>query len=403
MVKCLVYAETPCIETGGGRVSQKILSVMRDLQWDVSVVGINHYRDIVVDAERWPFTFYGTDTSDFYNLDNARQQILEGDYDVLFLTGDINHLADVMPWALEAREKRDFKIFSHVALDVAFDMAYVKDFAQVDYPSCFSEYAKQVISAQCPDVAHKLMVIPHWFEPSEMYPLSRDKRQEIRKNLFPTVGDKFFVLSINRNQRRKDLARVMLAFHLFHEKYTDSVLYMHAAHTDIGGHLPSQAKLLGLTISGPETEVIFAPPDYAATSGVSREMMNFIYNSGDVCVSCAQGEGWGLSTSEAMAAGTPFIGPHNTVFPEILGNGERGYLVASGGDDLWVIHYGFSEEPRPITSVSGMAKALEHVYLNRGEAMQKAAKARAYAEEHGEDEYKKTWQHLLTSVTAARP
>ena len=163
--------------------------------------------------------------------------------------------------------------------------------------------------------------------------------------------------------------------------------------------MPTQAHLLDIPMTGPETEVIFAPYEYNVVKGFSRSVLNGVYNAADVVISTSQGEGWGLTTTEAMAAGTPFIGPRHTTFVDILGeNEERGYLAACGGPDLWMVHYSLGEEPRPLTSCVDMAAKLEHVYLHRLEARLKAVRARAWAKEHSLQHTIEQWREVLLNV-----
>ncbi len=163
-------------------------------------------------------------------------------------------------------------------------------------------------------------------------------------------------------------------------------MYLHAKQEDLGGHLPTQALLLGLRVDS--NEIIFAPETYNEIAGISRSALNGVYNAADVCISTSTGEGWGLTTTECMAAGTPFIGPKNTTFQEILED-ERGYLVASGGENLWTIPYGLSQGPREIVSVTAMSEALEHVFYNMEEAQSRAKKAREWAMSH-------TWRGMIS-------
>ncbi len=388
-MKVLCYCESPVIQTGAGRVSQPLIKLMLQLGWELTIVGLNHFGDVPFNKEEWPCTFINADIGDYFQPEHAKEAIRAGGYDMLFLSGDINTIDVVMPDALEARAKWGFPIISLVVIDADFDMPYLHFLYEVDYPFVYSQFAYDVAVKRLPSLKEKLQLIPLWFEPDVLYRMEPEKRQRIRQEILGIESlDTFVILSFNRNQRRKDLGRVMYAYHLFHQKYPNSKLYMHAKMKDLGGHLPSQAHLLGLHPS----EVIFTHESYSVVSGYDRNIVNQIYNAADISISCSQGEGWGLSTSESMAAGIPFIGPRHTTFLDLIGrNEERGYLAACGGPDLWQIHYSLGEEPRPVTSVTSMVDKLEHVYLHYKEAMEKAAMARAYAEEHTLKDFQYAW------------
>ncbi len=397
-MKVLAYTESPVISTGAGRVSQPLIKLMHRLGWELTIVGLNHFGDVPFDKEEWPHTFINADEGDFFQPEHAKEQIAAGGYDLLFLSGDVNVIDVVMPTALEAKKKYGFPIISLVVIDADFDMPYLPFLLEVDYPFVYSQFAYDVAVKRCPALNGKLRCIPLWFEPETLYRLDDEKRKKIRTEILGIEDlDTFIVLSLNRNQRRKDLGRVMYAYHLFHKKHPNSRLYMHAKMRDLGGDLPSQAHLLGLH----PREIIFAHETYSVVAGYERQVVNQIYNACDVSISCSQGEGWGLSTSESMAAGIPFIGPRHTTFLDLIGrNEERGYLADCGGIDLWQIHYGQGEEPRPVTSVTSMVEKLEYVYLHRDEAIEKAAAARAYAETHNLKKFQDVWRRVFKKVAS---
>lgn len=399
-MKALFYGETPVIETGAAHISQHLLRLMFQLGWDVDVVGINHFGDVAYDASEYPCKFYNAPDGQFYNVDNAKRVISEGGYDLLYLTGDINHLYEVLETALTARDKFHFQIVALVVIDIDFDMPYLPAFSKVDVLAVYSEFGREIVERRTPEVKDRLYCTTLGFEPESYYPLTEEQRRKVRKTAFQIDDDDMFLVTcVNRNQYRKDLMRGVYAFHLFHEKYPNSRMYVHAKMNDLGGDLPTQAHLLGIITEAGQHELIFTQPEYTVIKGFPREVLNQVYNAADVCISTSQGEGWGLTTSESMAAGTPFIGPRHTTFIELLGaNEERGYFAACGGPDLWCIHYGRGEEPRPITSCTDMARALEHVYLHRDEAKAKAKLAREYAQAHTWQVFIDQWRAILLNI-----
>ena len=151
---------------------------------------------------------------------------------------------------------------------------------------------------------------------------------------------------------------------------------------------------------------MFTPPEFHESRGVPREMLNNIYNCADLIVSTSVGEGWGLATTEAFAAGTPVVVPDNTVFPEIVGeNEERGYLAKSGSTTSeFSVAFSHSNYPRPLTNVESMVEKMELVkkdwikgeYI--GETKEKIDAARRWAEEHTWEIINKQWIELFDGI-----
>ena len=228
-MKCLFYGETPVIETGAAQISKYLLKIMRDLGWFVDVVGINHFGDVAYDKEEYPFRFFNAPINQFYNLEHAKEQILKGDYDVLFLTGDLNHIDDVMSYAIEAKARLHFPIVSLAIVDADFDMPYLSRLEHVDHLFVYSDFGYRTLVRQRPALKDKLRCIMQGCEIDSFYPLPLEEKQRLRAHAFHTQDpETFLVACVNRNQRRKDLARTMYSFHLFHQKYPNSTLYMHA-------------------------------------------------------------------------------------------------------------------------------------------------------------------------------
>jgi glycosyltransferase involved in cell wall biosynthesis len=141
---------------------------------------------------------------------------------------------------------------------------------------------------------------------------------------------------------------------------------------DQGWDLPEVVNGVGLVLG---EDVLLPGGGFTPNAGYPIDVVNKIYNASDVVMSTATGEGWGLSSVEAMACKVPVVFPDNTALTEIIG-AERGYLVKSGEtpNDYMVLPND-NEVLRPVTSVIHMAETLLHVHDNPEEAAQKAENA----------------------------
>lgn len=131
-----------------------------------------------------------------------------------------------------------------------------------------------------------------------------NKMTEYRKVIFGNDNDRFnFVIMYNsRNIRRKQTSDIILAFKTFCDGLTKDeadqcVLLLHTNPIDDNGtNLIEVAKHVA-----PNYNVRF-------TKGiVSMEELNYMYNIADCTISIGSNEGWGLSSTESVLAGTPVI------------------------------------------------------------------------------------------------
>jgi len=388
--KLLWYGEAPDIETGASQLSKNLLPLFQEMFDSIHLVCINHWWEgttLTPEQQNHVYMEHGT-PDDIWNVARMREALKTGDYTHVFLSTDINRITDLLP-ELEIPYRHQKPIIMYAAIDcLVLSRFFLRILSLATTAVVFSQFSYRVVTRVLPEIIPTLEIIYHGCETSVFYPLAVEERQQARIRLFGLDDDTFLVINVNRNQVRKDLVRTMGAFHAFYQTHPHSRLYLHAKQQDNGGNLIAQCQALGLQTEGSNPEVMFTGTDYTEISGYARSDMNLIYNCADVCISTTTGEGWGLTTTEAMSAGKLFIGPNNTVFPEILGKKrERGILVKSGGIDLWVTFYGITDMPRELTSTSDMARALRWAYHHPTEASHIGQRARAWCCDH-------TWEHI---------
>jgi glycosyltransferase involved in cell wall biosynthesis len=333
-MRILFYGESPVVVTGLAQVSRTIVDALVEDGHEVEIVGMNHF---ISDYDRsiYPYEVERCADGDPNNYKVALDRIKNSQYDAFFCSTDFGRDIEVFNALIEERQKRPFLIIGYYAVDC--DIIPPSTFDTLSYCNAkivYTKHAKGVIERLRPEFHDLVNVVYLATEPDTFYPLSPEERRAARRELFNIEDDNTFLcLSINRNQARKDLGRLMSIFHEFHKSYPNSMLYMHAQRDDVGGQLFPMSQSLGMGSSLDNAEVIFTGTNFNVLAGYSRETMNRIYNAADCLLSASTGEGWGLSSSESMCAGTPVIVPRNTAFTEIVGEDEeRGYLVRTGGD-----------------------------------------------------------------------
>jgi glycosyltransferase involved in cell wall biosynthesis len=152
-----------------------------------------------------------------------------------------------------------------------------------------------------------LEYVPHGLNPSHYYPIEDEKELEeletFRKNLFE--DDKDFILFFNsRNIRRKQIPDTMLAFRYFldtlpKEKAEKCAFVLHTEiSSEHGTDLEEVRKILFKD---------YPKAIYFSTNKLSTQQLNMLYNIADAQILLTSNEGWGLTLTEAILAGTPFI------------------------------------------------------------------------------------------------
>lgn len=398
MKKCLFYGENPIIATGFSQVSRHILPILLQ-QYEVDAVLVNFFANMEIGGIPPHLHVFQESTTDRLQIAAIEKRIREGVYDLLFIIIDLNIAWGLLP-AIKERKSQNARIICYPAIDcdnLPQEYYQVTDHTEV---VTFSQYAQaQVKKYTDRDVPY----IYHGVDTEVFKPASKEEKQQWRKKYFHIDDSTFLISVFARNQWRKDIGRSIMAFKLFHAQYPKSKLYIHAAQQDLGGNITLQAKLLGINLL--DGSIIFVPDPFSM-SGVPVEVLHQLYCSSDAVISTSQGEGFGLTTIEAMACGVPFIGPDNTTFPELLGKTythltkkfqcvERGYLVESGGIELFTIWYGVSDLIRPTTSTSGMRYALAQIHAHPQPALQRAQSASKWAYQHSWGHIQNQWQEYV--------
>lgn len=390
-MKLLYFGESPWVGTGLAQVTRNILDPLVADGHTVECVAMNHFYE-VSEPEKLPYVIHPCPADDSSNQKKAVERIQSGDYDAFMYSADFGRHEDVFKALFEEQKKREF--FSIIYSPVDCDIIPPNSFSVLESFNVritYTHHAKRVIESQNPDAG--VHVIPLACEPDRFYPLAPEERRAARRDLFSIEDDDYFlVINVNRNQPRKDLGRCIAIYHQFHQWHPHGRIYLHCKHQDGAGHVPTQAHALGAF-----QECIFTNESFSLFNGFNFETMNRIYNAADCLFSTSTGEGWGLSTTESMCAGTPVVVPNNTAFTEIVGeHEERGYLVQTGGDiDHLTWLYGMVDNPRDAVHAKAAIAKLEQVYQHREEAKEKAGRAREWCLHNTKEQVGEQWRNLF--------
>jgi glycosyltransferase involved in cell wall biosynthesis len=150
--------------------------------------------------------------------------------------------------------------------------------------------------------------VPHGLNHEMYYPIEKEdelKELEVLKSQIFGSKEKDFVVFFNsRNIRRKQIPDTMLAFKLFldtlpKEKAEKCAMVMHTEIiSDHGTDLEAVRKILF-----PD----YPEAIYFSTNKLDNKQLNQLYNIADAQILLTSNEGWGLSLTEAILAGTVII------------------------------------------------------------------------------------------------
>jgi glycosyltransferase involved in cell wall biosynthesis len=147
---------------------------------------------------------------------------------------------------------------------------------------------------------------PHGLDENIFKPLDDNdpKLLEFKKFIFKDKEPKFVLFFNSRNIRRKQIPDTMWSFKIFldslsEEKRKDCYLVLHTELIHEAGTDLIACK-----------EYMFAnyPDNVLLTQdSLSEEQLNMFYNLADATILLTSNEGWGLSLTESILAGTPII------------------------------------------------------------------------------------------------
>ena len=189
---------------------------------------------------------------------------------------------------------------------------------QAFYESCdllmgISKQTKNINELVLADVDNSNRVfkyVPHGLhhEGEESYhPVSDDDKElnEFRKSLFKNQEVDFTLFFNSRNIRRKQIPDAMMAFRHFLDGLPDEKAQKcrFVLHTEISTNHGTDLLKVSELLFGENypNAIVFS------TNKLPRKSLNFLYNIADVQILLTSNEGWGLTITEAMLTGTPFI------------------------------------------------------------------------------------------------
>jgi glycosyltransferase involved in cell wall biosynthesis len=147
--------------------------------------------------------------------------------------------------------------------------------------------------------------VPHGLNEDTFKPLAEEKLTEAKEQIFQGKEKDFVVFFNSRNIRRKQIPDTMLAFRYFLNKLPKEkaekcafIIHTDAIVSEHGTDLEVVRKILFKD---------YPNAIYFSTAKLDPTQLNVLYNIADAQILLTSNEGWGLSLTEAILAGTPII------------------------------------------------------------------------------------------------
>ena len=152
-------------------------------------------------------------------------------------------------------------------------------------------------------------IIPHGLDKKRFHQLDK----ALARKEFQLGEGEFIVGSINTNQFRKQQDRVMRIFAAAAQKLPMARLLLYCNNNNESGYdLHQYAAYLGIS------DKCYFVHDFV--QNISDDDLNVLYNTCDVMINAAGGEGWGLTSFEGAAAGVPQMVPDWSATRELWKN-----------------------------------------------------------------------------------
>lgn len=274
--------------------------------------------------------------------------ILSEKPDIVFIYNDIAVVCGYIEEIRKAIQKRFFKIWAYVDMVYEAPQQGLIDNINrdIDRVFCFTKLWKEQLKSL--GLTRPVDVMNHAANNTNLRPIPR----EIARQSIGLPRDVFLFTSLNRNIPRKRLDLLIISFVKLIVRFPLKPIFLLIVSNsnDKGGFSLFDIFARELNLSGAATETfgnrLLITLD---NNRYTDDDVNIIYNCGDVGVSCAEGEGFGLCTFEQMSLGIPQIVP-----------GITGHLEYCNEDNSQLIkpkHRYYI--PQAYNTVTGEAKSVD--------------------------------------------
>ena len=391
-IKILTISDHPLSPSGVGTQTRYILEhLLGTGKYSVVSMGgaVRHENYTPQKIEKYNDDWIIYPVDGYGDQNRVRSMIMAHKPDMLWFMTDPRFYGFLWDMEDEVRSKLPF-VYYHVWDNKPYPTFNKTFYDSTDVICTISKVTEDIVKNVSPDVERHY--IPHIANPEVFKKLPKEDVQNFR-NTTP-FKDKFLVFWNSRNARRKMSGSLIFWFKEFLDEvgHDKACLLMHTDPKDGHGQdleaILSELKLV-------KGEVMFS------TKKSSSEELNMFYNAADVTCGISDAEGFGLSTFESLAAGTPIIVNMTGGLQEQVTNGKDWFGVGIEPASKAIIgsqQVPFIYEDR--VDKQSFIDALKKMYNATAEEREAMGKA---GQEHIKENYNysktlERWDSLLTEI-----
>lgn len=421
----LYHSAVPWVHTGYGRCTQEIAPRLHNEDHKVDLQSMNavtkgslmwHGESLDYELDE-PMKVHSAEGP--FGLRGVVDNFDEADADLYF-----THFDTWMRQARNSIPEMSIPYVSYVIVDHdPVPKAVIEQVQNAEMTVAMSEWGKMKME----DKGARPICIPHGVDTDDFKPLGDSiddmhlkvedaQTGELNK---VNVNDRFIVGMVAANHGdRKRIPQHLEAFKKFLDEVDeDALMYVHTEqNAQEGYNLGEVFSEIGV----PQRNLIW--PSSEEYGEVGDAYLNRWYNAFDVLVNCSQGESWGLTITEAMAAGTPAIVTNFSSMPEQLGvdphnpGEDISWVYGDGrkGHDIGVAPHGMVVNPavgiwrervsskQYVVSSSDIYQALKYYHSHPDLREEHGEKAREYVVDNydWEEEIVPQWNELFNALEA---
>ena len=281
--------------------------------------------------------------------------------DVVLLYNDLSVLCTYLESIRKSSDARPYKLWAYLDLSYPHPPQPMLDILNRDVERifCFTKGWKEHLKAI--GATRPIDILPHAVDRSLYRPIPK----EVARQTLGLPKDVFLFTSMNKNIPRKRLDLLIMAFTRLMVRYPTRPLFLLivADKGDRGGYalfdvFARELKIHQASVDHFGNRLLITTRDTC----YKDEDMNLLYNCGDVGVSCAEGEGFGLCSFEQLSLGIPQIAPEIQGYMEYMKEDNSLRIPAKNRYYLPQAHHSVTGEAH-VVDPEDVAKAMETYVL----------------------------------------